>query len=81
MNLYLNIYFSGAFDYAGAWYTKWFDVDSNEDGVEEETLGKHFNDDRALMQKCYNPLDIEVMVKETFEMFKVSSKQILNITL
>ena len=70
MNLY--ILFSGAFDYAGAWYTKWFDVDSNEDGVEEETLGKHFNDDRALMQKCYNPLDIEVMVKETFEMFKVS---------
>ena len=64
--------FLGAFDYDGVWYTKWFDVDGNEDGVEEETIGKHFNDDRATMQKCYNPLDIEVMIKETFEDFKVN---------
>ena len=63
--------FSGAFDYDGVWYTQWFDVDENEDGVEEETIAKHFNDDRATMQKCYNPLDIEVMIKETFEDFKV----------
>ena len=64
--------FLGAFDYDGVWYTKWFDVDGNEDGVEEETIGKHFNDDRASMQRCYNPLDIEVMIKETFEDFKVN---------
>jgi len=53
--------------------SQWFDVDSPDDGVESETLEAHMGIDRGLMQKCYNPLGIEVMVKATNELFVPSA--------
>ena len=66
---------TGSYDYAGAFYTQWFDTDDSTDGVEDESLHRHMAIDREIFQKCYNPLEIEVVVKSTNENFISSTNE------
>jgi len=57
---------SDANDYEGAYWTGWYDVDTdNDDGVQDESLNKHWESNANEMQWCINPLDIEVINKRT----------------
>jgi len=62
----------GAWDYEGEFWTKWFDVDDNLDGVEDESFIAHYNADRNAFQHCENPIDIEVFDQGTLRLFENS---------
>ena len=66
---------NGAFDYEGEFWTKWFDVDDNSDGVEDESFNVHYNADRSAFQHCDNPIDIEVFDLGTLKLFKNSANE------
>ena len=51
---------SGQYDYEGEFFTRWFDTDNNDDGVEDESFMRHWQEDRAAFQNCQNPIGIEV---------------------
>ena len=62
-------------DYAGEFFTRWFDVDDNSDGVEDESFIKHFTADRGAFQHCAAPIDIEVRDMEKLRLFENSAAE------
>lgn len=62
-------------DYEGEFFTRWFNVDDNSDGVEDESFIKHFTADRAAFQHCAAPIDIEVRDMEKLRMFENSAAE------
>ena len=66
----------GQWDYAGEFFTEWFDYDTPEDGREEETFEKHLKKNRNAFHNCEVPIGIEVYDKTTLELYKDSGSVI-----
>ena len=66
---------TGAYDYEGEWFTKWFDIDDNSDGVEDESFIKHWKTDRAAFENCQNPIGIEVFNLDTLKPYENSANE------
>lgn len=62
-------------DYAGAHWSEWFDVDQTTDNVEDESLHLHIRDNRQFFQNCFNPIDIEVFDKWANDIYQPSTNE------
>lgn len=66
---------AGQYDYEGEFYTRWFDTDNNEDGVEDESFMRHWTEDRAAFQHCQNPIGIEVYNTDNLRAYTNSANE------
>ena len=66
---------SGQYDYEGEFYTRWFDTDDNEDGIEDESFMRHWQEDRAAFQECQNPIGIEVENTDNLRPYENSANE------
>ena len=64
-----------AHDYDEVFWTRWFDTDDNEDGIEDESFVNHWLHDRAAFHNCHTPIGIQVYDYSTLTDFENSENQ------
>ena len=62
-------------DYDGVFWTRWFDTDDNEDGIEDESFVNHWLHDRSAFHNCHTPIGIQVYDYSTLNDFENSENQ------
>ena len=65
----------GQWDYEGEFFTKWFDVDDNSVGIEDESFWRHWYQHRKEFRNCQNPIGIEVYNRGTLEPYVNSANE------